>query len=67
VCDAVEDEVTGLLVDPEMPGQLSRALRRLLEDEALRARLGTAGELRARTRFSPAAAADGLRSQLGWN
>jgi phosphatidylinositol alpha-1,6-mannosyltransferase len=67
VCDAVENEVTGLLVDPEVSGELSRALRRLLDDPALRARLGTAGELRARTRFSPAAAADGLRSQLGWN
>jgi glycosyltransferase involved in cell wall biosynthesis len=67
VPDAIEDEVTGLLVDPEAPGELRHALHRLLADPALRTRFGRAGESRARTQFSATAAADSLRSQLGWN
>jgi phosphatidylinositol alpha-1,6-mannosyltransferase len=65
--DAVVDEVTGLLVDPESPDELTGALRRLLRDDRLRDRLGRAGEEAARTRFSPAAAAERLSTQLGWN
>jgi phosphatidyl-myo-inositol dimannoside synthase len=46
--DAIVDELTGLLVDPEEPGALTRAIRRLACDGALRDRLGRAGALRAR-------------------
>ncbi len=38
--ELVENEVTGLLVDPANPRQLAAAIRRLLEDPALRDRLG---------------------------
>ena len=54
--DAVEDEVTGLLVPPGDPDALRGALERLLEDADLRRRLGEAGRERAREDFSwPAA------------
>ena len=54
--DAVEDEVTGLLVAPGDPDALRGAIERLLDDADLRARLGEAGRQRARERFSwPAA------------
>jgi phosphatidylinositol alpha-1,6-mannosyltransferase len=67
VADAIADEVTGLLVDPEQQDALTRALRRLLNDDALRRRLGGAGAERARTTFCAAAAAERLKEQLGWN
>jgi glycosyltransferase involved in cell wall biosynthesis len=53
--DVVADGETGLLVPPGQPGPLREALRRLLGDEALRARLGAAALERARTVFSPEA------------
>lgn len=65
--DAVVHDVTGLLVDPESPSELTGALRRLLHDRGLRERLGLAGLERARTQFTPGVAAEGLLSQLGWN
>ena len=65
--DAVVDEATGLLIDPESPATLRDALRRLLKDRPLRERLGRAGLERAATQFTPAAAAERLRSQCGWN
>jgi len=50
--DAVEDEVTGLLVPPGDVAALRDAVERLLGDAALRARLGAAARERARERFS---------------
>ncbi|MDR7415105.1 MAG: glycosyltransferase family 4 protein [Armatimonadota bacterium] len=47
VAEAVEDGVTGWLVDPEDPGELVRALGRLLRDPELRRRMGEAGRARA--------------------
>jgi glycosyltransferase involved in cell wall biosynthesis len=44
--DAVEDGVTGLLVEP---GELAATIRSVLEDAELRARLGAAARERART------------------
>lgn len=45
--DAIVDEVTGLLVQPE-PEAVVAALGRLLDDDELRARLGTAARRHAR-------------------
>ena len=50
--DAVEHDVTGLLVPPRDAGALRNAILRLLADPGLRARLGTAARERARERFS---------------
>jgi phosphatidyl-myo-inositol dimannoside synthase len=41
--EGVRDGETGLLVDAESPSAVAEALRRLLADPGLRARLGTAG------------------------
>jgi phosphatidylinositol alpha-1,6-mannosyltransferase len=46
--DAVRDGETGLLVDPTDPAAVARGLVALLTDPALSARLGAAGEARAR-------------------
>ena len=50
--DAVHDEVNGLLVRPRDPIALAEALRRLIEDPALRRRLGAAGRRRAEREFA---------------
>jgi phosphatidyl-myo-inositol dimannoside synthase len=62
--DAVVDELTGLLVDPEEPGSLTRAIRRLVYDAALRDRLGRAGAIRARDLHSADAAGAALWRHL---
>ena len=49
--DAVEDEVTGILVDPESIEDVSGGLERLLGDAGLRQRLGQAGQDRVRRDF----------------
>jgi glycosyltransferase involved in cell wall biosynthesis len=49
VPSAVREGETGLLVAPKSVEELYRALRRLLDDPQLRARLGAAGAARART------------------
>jgi phosphatidylinositol alpha-1,6-mannosyltransferase len=48
--DAVDDEVTGLLVDTADGRGTHEALSRLVGDEGLRARLGAAGQRRVRAR-----------------
>jgi glycosyltransferase involved in cell wall biosynthesis len=62
--DAVEDGVTGLLVDH---GELRAALERLLADRDERARLGAAARERARSTFDPQAAARALVSAYQQN
>ena len=49
-----EHGVTGLVVPPGDAGALARALKRLLDDPPLRAKLGDAARERARARFGPA-------------
>jgi len=46
------DGVTGLLVEPGRPEELVAALRRLVEDAELRARLGTAGRAHVERHFN---------------
>jgi glycosyltransferase involved in cell wall biosynthesis len=46
------DGETGLLVTPDDPGALAGAIARLLDDPALRARLGAAGRERVINRFT---------------
>jgi glycosyltransferase involved in cell wall biosynthesis len=50
--EIVTDEVDGLLVRPGDPDSMREALERLLDDPALRARLGAAAQRRAAD-FSP--------------
>ncbi len=52
--EQVVDGQTGFLVPPMQAPPLAGALRRLVEDRALRARMGEAGLLRARERFDEA-------------
>jgi glycosyltransferase involved in cell wall biosynthesis len=52
VAEAVLPEETGLLVPEEDPAALAAAIRRLLEDDALRTRLGRAGRKLVRERFT---------------
>jgi glycosyltransferase involved in cell wall biosynthesis len=53
--DIVVDGETGLLVPPGQPGPLREALRRMIDDEELRTRMGAAAAERAATVFSPEA------------
>ena len=61
--EIVEDGVSGLLVPPGDSVALAAALRRLLEDGALRARLAQAGRKRIAERFTLEASVSG---QLDW-
>jgi glycosyltransferase involved in cell wall biosynthesis len=51
VRDLVEDGETGLVVAPERPGEIARALTKLVDDAELGHRLGAAGMAQARGRF----------------
>ena len=53
--DVVTDGVDGLLVDPDRPGEIAGALRRLLTDDDLARRLGGAGRDRVLRRYTAAA------------
>ncbi len=57
------DGVTGLLVPPDDPGALAVAVGRLLDDDALRARLGAAGRERVLGRFTWQVTAAGTAEQ----
>jgi glycosyltransferase involved in cell wall biosynthesis len=50
--EVIEEGVSGLLCDPHDPTDIAAALRRLLSDPALRARLGAAARERAERLFS---------------
>jgi glycosyltransferase involved in cell wall biosynthesis len=50
--DLLDDGATGLLVEPEHPRELSRAIGRLIDDPPLARRYGEAGRSRAVERFS---------------
>lgn len=59
--DAVEDEVTGLLVPPRDAEALARALEKLLADEEARKAMGGAARQRALECFSRQRIVEGLR------
>jgi len=50
--EIIEDGVTGLLVPPHSPGELAKAIIKLLQDPDLARRMGEAGRERARGRFA---------------
>jgi glycosyltransferase involved in cell wall biosynthesis len=56
--EAVAHNVTGILVPPEDAGELQAAIARLMDDEALRGKLGQAGRKRMQKDFSIATMAD---------
>src|SRR3989442_10685285 len=51
----IVDDSCGILVPPNDPQALAASLRQLIQDSALRSRLGTAGPIRARQLCDPAA------------
>lgn len=65
LADAVEDDVTGLVVPPRDVPALRAALERLLGDATLRARLGASARAKAEREFSLDAAADALVAAYG--
>lgn len=52
--EAIQDGVSGLLVEPHRPAQIAAAVRRLLADSALARRLAAAARVRATERYSEA-------------
>jgi phosphatidylinositol alpha-1,6-mannosyltransferase len=64
VPDAIEDGVTGLLVDPESPTDIAEKISLLLRDPARRARMGEAGRQRVVREFDRRAFRDRVRSLI---
>ena len=62
--DAIEDDVTGVVVPAGDPGALRLALRQLLDDEALRMRLGAAARAYTEEALSPHVAAAATKAVL---
>lgn len=56
--DVIENDVTGVLVAPADVDALAAAVERIVDDPALRERLGSAGRTAALARFSPSSVAD---------
>jgi phosphatidyl-myo-inositol dimannoside synthase len=64
VPEVIADGETGLLIDAGRPSELATAMVRLLQDDALRSRLGQAGKQRLEARFSIARFRERLASLL---
>jgi glycosyltransferase involved in cell wall biosynthesis len=56
--DVIENDVTGVLVTPGDVDGLAAGVGKILQDPALRERLGRAGRVAALARFSPATVAE---------
>ena len=63
--ELIEDGVTGVLVAPEAPEELARALAALIADPARRQALGEAGRRRVREKFSLDANIGALARKFG--
>lgn len=63
--ELIEPGETGLLVSPNAPVALANAIRALLADPSLRARLGAGGREAARVRFSLERVADDIANLIG--
>jgi glycosyltransferase involved in cell wall biosynthesis len=64
VPEMVIDGESGLLVDERRPDDFAEAIAKLLDDGAMRSRMGAAGERRARDVFDQAVTAGSLRLYL---
>jgi spore coat protein SA len=64
IVDIVDDEVSGLLVEPGDAAALTVAIERLLEDRELRGALTEAGRKKSRSTFGWDAIADAFEGQL---
>ncbi len=60
--ELVEDGVNGLLSEPENVEQLTRNLLTLLDDQALRLRMGQVNRRRVETEFTPQRMAEGIEA-----
>jgi len=60
--EVIEDGVTGVLVDPQRPEELTETLRRLLRDPEERHRLGQAARVRTLEKYTPSIMAQRLYS-----
>ena len=63
--ELIDPGVTGLLVPPDDPAELSRAISTLIRDPARRAALGAAGERRVRGNFALKSGIDALATRFG--
>jgi glycosyltransferase involved in cell wall biosynthesis len=54
--------ITGLVVPPRDPAALAAAINGLLENEALRHKMGEAAYIRARSEFTPERMRDGMQA-----
>lgn len=64
VPEAIQEGVTGLLVDPEDPMDIARAITRTLSEPGLSAALGAAGAARVRREFTWSQFADRMQRVL---
>lgn len=64
VPEAILEGVTGLLVDPQDPEDIARAITRILTEPGLSTALGTAGAARVRSEFTWAQAAERMQGVL---
>lgn len=60
VAEIIEHNVTGLLVEPDNPAELAKAIEQLAKEPTRRSAMGTAGRRRAEGHFSLTACAEGV-------
>lgn len=66
VPEIITNDVTGVLVPPESPIELAKAINSLLSDEARRARLGQAGREHIEAHFSAETMARSVEANFEW-